>query len=164
MASTIGMALSDIQFHQRQQRLWIVRGESRRTLIRRAGFVQLSLRLTQPSFCHDGDSTVFRSSTEALQRTFRFNPVFCHEINHHQHVERGQIIRPLLQQVVESSTGFLVTTTLAFQRCKRSSGIDLPGIERHCVFEAFLRKIVLSGQQIGLAEQELHRRQLRLVV
>ena len=43
----IGMALRDIQFHQRQQRLWIVRGESRRTLIRRAGFVELLLRLTQ---------------------------------------------------------------------------------------------------------------------
>ena len=45
--------------------------------------------------------------------SFRFNPVFRHEINHHQHVERRQIIRPLLQQVVESSTGLLVTTALA---------------------------------------------------
>ena len=57
-----------------------------------------------------------------------------------------------------------MTTTLAFQRCKRSSGIDLPGIERHCVLEAFLRKIFLSDQQIGLAEQEMHGCQLRLVM
>ena len=62
----IGMALRDIQFHQRQQRLWIVWGESRRTLIRRAGFVELTLLLTQPSFRHEGDSTVFRCGAEAL--------------------------------------------------------------------------------------------------
>ena len=49
------MALCDIQFHQKQQWLRIVRGESRRMLIRRAGFVELPLRLTQPSFCHEGD-------------------------------------------------------------------------------------------------------------
>ena len=61
----IGMVLRDLQFHERQQRLRIVRVESGRTLIGRAGFVELSLRLTQPSFCHEGDSTVFRRSAEA---------------------------------------------------------------------------------------------------
>ena len=124
----------------------------------------MSLRLPQPSFCHEGDDTVFRDGTEAFQRVFRFNPVFRDKIKHHQHVESRQVIRPLLQQVVESSTGLLVTATLAFQRRKRSSGIDLSGIERHRLLEAFLRKVVLSGQQIGLAEQEMHRRQLRLVM
>ena len=108
----IGMAFGDIQLHQRQQRFGIVRGESRRTFIRRAGLVELSLRLTQPPFCHDGGSTIFRCGAETLQCAFGFNPVLRDKVDHHQHVERGHIIRPLFQQVIESRASLLVMAAL----------------------------------------------------